>query len=55
MIQMMRRGLEKGPSMSVSDAGVKFPIVIYKDISALDAHIVVIEFSVKLEHLLLRE
>jgi hypothetical protein len=35
--------------MSVSDVGAKFPIVIYKDTSALDAHIVVTEFSVKLE------
>jgi hypothetical protein len=51
----MRQGLEKVQSMSVSDVGAKYPIVIYKDISALDAHIVVTEFSVKLEPQLLRE
>jgi hypothetical protein len=55
MIQIMKQGLEKGPSMSVSDVGAKYPIVIYKDTLALDARIVVTEFSVKLEHLLLRE
>lgn len=49
MIQVMRLGLGKGQSTSVSDVGAKYPIVIYKDISALDAHIVVTEFSERLE------